>query len=189
VPDNAPAALAFGNSDQTPLSLMNASDPTVTGIGTFSRITSVGNVTAVGENAIVTLSPTGSSGTVNIQPDNGGTLSNLDVEANILTAADAVTLSPANAAVTLAPSGSGGIVVINPGTTGLIDNVDIGTITPGIVSTDDLRSSGGTINNTVIEILNQQMQHSVLVLLLLLQQVRITLQTRSMLIIEQLRWL
>lgn len=150
VPDNAPAALAFGNSDGTPLSLMNANDPTVTGIGTFSRITSVGNVTAVGENAIVTLSPTGSSGTVNIQPDNGGTLSNLDVEANILTAADAVTLSPANASVTLAPSGSGGIVVINPGTTGLIDNVDIGTITPGIVSTDDLRSSGGTINNTVI---------------------------------------
>lgn len=150
VPDNAPSALAFGNSDQIPLCTITAIDPTVTGIGTFSRITSVGNVTAVGENAIITLSPTGSSGTVNIQPSNGGTLSNLDVNANLLTALDAVTLSPANAAVTIAPSGSGGTIIVNPGTTGLIDNVDIGTINPGTVATDNLVSTGGTINNTVI---------------------------------------
>tara|TARA_Y100000287_G_scaffold61433_1_gene48371 strand:+ start:3587 stop:4618 length:1032 start_codon:yes stop_codon:yes gene_type:complete len=150
IPDNAPATMAFGDSDTDPICTLNIIDPTVTGIGTFSRITSTGNVTAIGEDAVITLSPTGLDSRVNIQPEGGGMISNVSIVSNRFEAGGDVLLNPTDGLVVLAPTGSGAVVIVRPQHTGTIDNMDIGTITPGSVTTDNLVSTGGTINSTVI---------------------------------------
>ena len=142
--------MAFGDSDTDPLCTLNIIDPTVTGIGTFSRITSTGNVTAIGEDAVITLSPTGLDSRVNIQPEGGGMISNVSIVSNRFEAGGDVLLNPTDGLVVLAPTGSGAVVIVRPQHTGTIDNMDIGTITPGSVTTDNLVSTGGTINSTVI---------------------------------------
>ena len=150
VPTNAPNTLYYGDADNNPIGLFTIIDPTITGVGSFSSILTTGNITAQGENAVITLSPTGSSGTVVINPSNGGTISNMDVNAQRLTALDNVTLSGVNADIRIAPTGSAGTLLVNPAAGGTIDNMNIGATTPGTVSSTNLIASAGTLNNTVI---------------------------------------
>ncbi len=150
VPTNAPAQLYYGDGDQTPIGIFTIDDPTITGIGSFSSILTTGNITAQGENAVITLAPTGSSGTVTINPSNGGTISNMDVNAQRLTTLDNVTLNGENADIRIIPTGSAGTVLVNPSAGGSIDNMNLGATTPGTVSTTNLTATAGTINNTKI---------------------------------------
>ncbi len=150
VPTNAPAALYYGDADANPVGMFTIEDPTITGVGSFSSILTTGNITAQGENAVITLSPTGSSGTVVINPTNGGTINNMDVNALRLTASDNVTLTGENSDIRIAPTGSGGTVLINPAAGGTLDNMNIGATTPGTVTSTNLVASAGTLNNTVI---------------------------------------
>ena len=94
--------------------------------------------------------PTGSSGTVTINPSNGGTISNMDVNAQRLTTLDNVTLNGENADIRIIPTGSAGTVLVNPSAGGSIDNMNLGATTPGTVSTTNLTATAGTINNTKI---------------------------------------
>tara|TARA_B100000405_G_C16680587_1_gene409185 strand:- start:69 stop:1097 length:1029 start_codon:yes stop_codon:yes gene_type:complete len=150
VPTNAPNTLYYGDADNNPLGILTIEDPTITGVGSFSSILTTGNITAQGENAVITLSPTGSSGTVVINPSNGGTISNMDITAQRLTALDNVTLNGTNADIRIEPNGSAGTVKISPAAGGTIDNMNIGATTPGTVSSTNLIASAGTLNNTVI---------------------------------------
>tara|TARA_B100000900_G_scaffold416271_1_gene450847 strand:- start:18938 stop:19972 length:1035 start_codon:yes stop_codon:yes gene_type:complete len=150
VPTNAPALLYYGDGDQNPIGIFTIDDPTITGIGSFSSILTTGNITAQGENAVITLSPTGSSGTVVINPSNGGTISNVDVNAQRLTTLDNVTLNGENADIRIIPTGSAGTLLVNPSAGGTIDNMNLGATTPGTVSTTNLTATAGTINNTKI---------------------------------------
>ena len=150
VPTNAPNTLYYGDADNNPLGILTIEDPTITGVGSFSSILTTGNITAQGENAVITLSPTGSSGTVIINPSNGGTISNMDITAQRLTALDNVTLNGTNADIRIEPNGSAGTVKISPAAGGTIDNMNIGATTPGTVSSTNLIASAGTLNNTVI---------------------------------------
>jgi len=150
VPTNAPNTLYYGDADNNPLGILTIEDPTITGVGSFSSILTTGNITAQGENAVITLSPTGSSGTVVINPSNGGTISNMDITAQRLTALDNVTLNGTNADIRIEPNGSAGTVKISPAAGGTIDNMNIGATTPGSVSSTNLIASAGTLNNTVI---------------------------------------
>ena len=140
----------YADGDNNPIGTLTIIDPTITGVGSFSSILTTGNITAQGENAVITLSPTGSSGTVVINPSNGGTISNMDITAQRLTALDNVTLSGTNADIRIAPTGSAGTLMVNPAAGGTIDNMNIGVTTPGIVKTNSLTATAGTINNTVI---------------------------------------
>lgn len=149
VPDNAPATLWYGDGDQIPLVEITVIDPLVSGIGNFSRITTTGNLTAQGENAVITLSPTGSSGTVVINPSNGGTLNNMDITANLLTVTDTANFTGLNANVNVSPTGSGRLTIA-PAGGGNIDGVSIGSTKPGPVITNNLTATAGTINNTTI---------------------------------------
>ena len=150
VPTNAPNTLYYGDADNNPIGILTIIDPTITGVGSFSSILTTGNITAQGENAVITVSPTGSSGTVIINPSNGGTISNVDVNAQRLTTLDNVTLNGENADIRIVPTGSAGTVLINPTAGGTIDNMNIGATTPGTVSSTNLIASAGTLNNTVI---------------------------------------
>ena len=134
---------------QNPIGTIVVSDPTITGIGSFSSILTTGDITAQGENATITLAPTGSSGTVIINPTNGGTLSNMDVNALKLTTSDSVTMGGTNAVITMEPTGIG-TVSINPATTGNMNNVTIGATKAQNGSFLGLTSASGTLNNTVI---------------------------------------
>ena len=149
VPANAPTPLYYADSDGTPIGVITVSDPTISGIGSFSSILTTGNLTAQGENATITLAPTGSSGTVVINPSNGGTLSNMDINALKLTTTDSVTMGGTNAKITMAPTGLG-TVSISPETTGSLNNVTIGSTKAQNGTFLGLVSSSGTLNNTVI---------------------------------------
>jgi len=149
VPANAPTPLYYADSDGTPIGVITVTDPTISGIGSFSSILTTGDVTAQGENATITLAPTGSSGTVIINPSNGGSLSNMDVNALKLTTSDNVTMAGTNALISMTPQGIG-TVSINPATTGNINNVTIGSTKAGNGTFLGLNSSSGTLNNTVI---------------------------------------
>jgi len=149
VPANAPSILYYGDGDGSPRGSIAVTDPTISGIGSFSSILTTGNLTAQGENATVTLAPTGSSGTVVINPTNGGTLSNMDVNALKLTSSDNVSLAGANSIITIKPTGTG-TVEVHPNTSGKLDNVVIGSTTAQNGAFLDLKSTSGTLNNTVI---------------------------------------
>ena len=149
VPANAPTPLYYADADGTPIGVITVADPTISGIGSFSSILTTGDLTAQGENATITLAPTGSSGTVIINPTNGGTLSNMDVNALKLTTSDSVTMGGTNAVITMEPQGIG-TVSINPATTGNMNNVTIGATKAQNGSFLGLTSASGTLNNTVI---------------------------------------
>ena len=149
VPDNTPASLWYGDGDQIPLVEITVIDPLVSGIGNFSRITTTGNLTAQGENAVITLAPSGSSGTVVINPANGGTLSNMDITANLLTVNSTSNFTGLNADVNVSPAGNGRLTVA-PSGGGNIDGVNIGLSKAGSVTTNNLIATSGTINNTTI---------------------------------------
>ena len=149
VPDNTPASLWYGDGDQIPLVEITVIDPLVSGIGNFSRITTTGNLTAQGENAVITLAPSGSSGTVVINPANGGTLSNMDITANLLTVNSTSNFTGLNADVNVSPAGNGRLTVA-PSGGGNIDGVNIGLTKAASVTTNNLTATSGTINNTTI---------------------------------------
>lgn len=149
VPSNAPSTLYYADADGNPAGVITVADPTISGIGSFSSILTTGDLTAQGENATITLAPVGSSGTVVINPSNGGTINNIDVNALQLTASDNVTLSGLNATVSIAPTGLG-TVDINPATTGALNNVTIGATKAVSGSFLGLTSQSGTLNNTMI---------------------------------------
>jgi len=149
VPANAPSILYYGDGDGSPRGSIAVTDPTISGIGSFSSILTTGDLTAQGENATITLAPTGSSGTVVINPTNGGTLSNMDVNALKLTSSDNVSLAGANSIITIKPTGTG-TVEVHPNTSGKLDNVVIGSTTAQNGAFLDLKSTSGTLNNTVI---------------------------------------
>ena len=148
VPANAPATLYYADSDQTPIGTITVSDPTISGIGCFCTILTTGNLTAQGEDATITLSPTG-TGTVVINPTAGGTISNVDVNANKLTSSGNVTLGGSDSVIALKPTGQG-TVDISPETTGNMNNVIIGASTAQNGNFLGITSSSGTLNNTVI---------------------------------------
>lgn len=149
VPANAPSILYYSDGDGFPRGSIAVTDPTISGIGSFSSILTTGNLTAQGENATVTLAPTGSSGTVIINPTNGGTISNVDVNALKLTSTDTVSLAGANSIITIKPTGLG-TVEIQPDTCGKLDNVAIGTTVAQNGTFLGIVSASGTLNNTVI---------------------------------------
>ena len=148
VPANAPATLYYADGDQTPIGTITVSDPTISGIGSFSTILTTGDMTAQGQDATITLAPTG-TGTVVINPLGGGTLSNMDVNANALTSSGNVTLGGADSIIAIKPTGTG-TVDIHPEGTGNIDNVIIGQTTAQNGAFLDITSASGTLNNTVI---------------------------------------
>ena len=149
VPANAPNPLYYADADGSPIGTITVADPTISGIGSFSSILTTGNLTAQGENATITLAPTGSSGTVIINPTNGGTLSNMDVNALKLTTSDSVTMGGSNALISMTPTGLG-TVSINPATTGNLNNITIGATKAQNGTFLGLTSSSGKLNNTVI---------------------------------------
>ena len=149
VPDNAPSAMWYGDGDQIPLVAITVVDPLVSGIGNFSRITTTGNLTAQGENAVITLSPSGSSGTVVINPANGGTINNMDITSNLLTVTETATFTGVNANVIISPTGNG-LLTIAPSGGGTIDGITIGASNPSAITTNKLTATAGTINNIAI---------------------------------------
>jgi len=148
VPANAPSTLYYADADQVPLGNIVVTDPTISGIGSFSTILTTGNLTAQGEGANITLSPTG-LGTVVINPVGGGSLSNMDVNAVKLTSTGDVTLGGVNSTIKMIPTGSG-TVDIRPEGTGSMNNIIIGESTAQNGNFLGITSTSGTLNNTVI---------------------------------------
>lgn len=148
VPVLAPDQLWYATGDGSVFGRITTADPTITGIGSFSLLNVIGDATLRGEDAEITLAPTGAYGTVTINPSGAGTLSNMYVNALTLSATDTTTINPDNRNVTITPTGSGTLTV-SSGTTGTIDNVAVGQTTPQDGSFLALNAQNG-LNNTVI---------------------------------------
>ena len=102
-----------------------------------------------GQDAEISLQPTGSYGTVSINPAGGGFISNMDINASSITSVGQTTLTPVNADVVLSPQGTG-VLTVNPINLSTLDNVDIGQTTARKGSFSLLETTQGTLNNTTI---------------------------------------
>ena len=147
VPIDAPDKIFYGDGDKIPNAAMNITNPTVTGIGSFSSILNTGNLISSGVDATITISPTG-TGTVDINPAGGGTINNVNVNASNLTTSGEVSITP-NSDVTISPQISG-TLTINPTATGVLNNVTVGQSVPKAGSFTTLVSTSGTLNSTTI---------------------------------------
>ena len=147
VPVDAPDVLFYGNSNRNPYGSVAITNPTLVGIGSFSSILNTGNFFSSGEDAIITMSPTG-TGTVTISPAGGGFINNVNVNATNLTVGGEVTITP-NEDVTISPQANG-TLAMNPLSRGEMNNMNIGGSIAGDGSFSSLVSSGGTLNNTTI---------------------------------------
>ena len=147
VPIDAPDKLFYGDADRVPSAAINITNPTVTGIGSFSSILNTGNLISSGADAIITISPTG-TGTVNINPAGGGTINNVNINATNLTTSGEVSITP-NSDVTISPQLSGTLTV-NPSATGSLNNVSVGQSVPKAGAFTTLISTSGTLNSTTI---------------------------------------
>jgi poly(3-hydroxybutyrate) depolymerase len=147
VPIDAPDKLFYGDGDKIPNAAINVTNPTVTGIGSFSSILNTGNLISSGVDATITISPTG-TGTVNINPTGGGTINNVNVNASNLTTSGEVSITP-NSDVTISPQISG-TLTINPTATGVLNNVTVGQSVPKAGAFSTLVSTAGTLNSTTI---------------------------------------
>ena len=147
VPVDAPDVLFYGNSNRNPYGSVAITNPTLVGIGSFSSILNTGNFFSSGEDAIITMSPTG-TGTVTISPAGGGFINNVNVNATNLTVGGEVTITP-NEDVTISPQVNG-TLAMNPLSRGEMNNMNIGGSIAGDGSFSSLVSSGGTLNNTTI---------------------------------------
>ena len=115
----------------------------------FSAILNTGDLISNGQDAEITLQPTGSYGTVSINPAGGGFISNMDINANTIQTIGQTTLTPVNADVVVSPQGTG-VLTVSPINLSTLDNVDIGQTTPQKGSFSLLETSQGTLNNTTI---------------------------------------
>jgi len=148
VPPLAPTTLYYATGDGSTYGTITTADPTITGIGSFSSLNVIGDVTFTGQDAEVTIAPQGAYGTVTINPVGQGTLSNMYVNALTLSASETVNLSPVNKNVTISPSGTGQLT-LNTGVAGTINNMSIGQTVPKNGSFLALNAENG-LNNTVI---------------------------------------
>lgn len=148
VPALAPDTLYYATGDGSVYGTITTSDPTITGVGAFSSLNVLGDVTFTGQDADITIAPQGAYGSVIINPAGQGTLSNMYVNALTLTATDTVTLSPVDDNVTISPSGTG-VLTLNTGNAGSINNMSIGQTTARDGSFLALNASNG-LNSTVI---------------------------------------
>lgn len=148
VPALAPSTLYYATGDGSVYGTITTADPTITGIGSFSSLNVIGDVTFTGQDAEITLAPQGAYGTVTINPVGEGTLSNMYVNALTLNASQSVNLSPVDENVTISPSGTG-VLTLNTGQEGTINNMSIGQTVPKDGSFLSLNAENG-LNNTVI---------------------------------------
>ena len=139
----------YGYGDGNPFGTITVQDPTFTGIGSFSAILNTGDLISNGQDAEISLQPTGSYGTVSINPAGGGFISNMDINANTIQTIGQTTLTPVNADVVVSPQGTG-VLTVSPINLSTLDNVDIGQTTPQKGSFSLLETSQGTLNNTTI---------------------------------------
>lgn len=149
VPVDTPDLLFYGDGSGSPFGTILVDDPTFTGIGSFSAILNTGDLISNGQDAEISLRPTGAYGTVSINPQGGGFISNMDINANSITTLGQTTLTPVNADVVISPQGSGQLTV-SPINLGTIDNMDIGQTTARKGAFSTLESSQGVLNNTTI---------------------------------------
>ena len=148
-PVDAPDTLFYGDGDSDPVGLISVEDPTFTGIGSFSAILNTGDLINNGQDAEISLAPTGSYSSVVINPAGGGFISNLDINAKSFRTLGQTTLTPVNADVVVSPQGSG-VLTVSPTNLGTVDNVDIGQTTARKGTFSQLETSQGTLNNTTI---------------------------------------
>jgi hypothetical protein len=148
VPALAPSTLYYATGDGTIYGTITTADPTITGIGSFSSLNVIGDVTFTGQDAEIAISPQGAYGTVTINPAGEGTLSNMYVNALTLNASQSVNLSPVDENVTISPSGTG-VLTVNSGQEGTINNMSVGQTTPRDGSFLALNAENG-LNSTVI---------------------------------------
>ena len=148
VPALAPDTLYYATGDGSTYGTITTADPTITGIGSFSSLNVIGDVTFTGQDAEITIAPQGEYGTVTINPAGEGTLSNMYVNALTLSATQTVNLSPVNQNVTISPSGTG-VLTLNTGQQGTINNMSVGQTVPRDGSFLALNAVNG-LNNTVI---------------------------------------
>ena len=149
VPVDTPDTIYYGDADGEPFGTVTVEDPTFTGIGSFSAILNTGDLISNGQDAEISLQPTGSYGTVSINPAGGGFISNMDINANSIQSTGQTTLTPSNADVVISPQGTG-VLTVQPINLGTIDNIDIGQTTPQKGSFSLLETTQGTLNNTTI---------------------------------------
>ena len=147
VPVDAPDSLFYGDADGIPAGIITVAQPSLIGAGVFSSILNTGNFLNNGVNANVEIKPTG-TGLVTIQPEAVGTISNMNVNAQQLTATNNVSLTP-NADVTISPQ-AGGDLTIRPIDLGTVDNVTIGGVIPRNGTFSNIVSAQGTLNSTTI---------------------------------------
>jgi hypothetical protein len=148
VPALAPETLYYATGDGTIYGTITTSDPTITGVGAFSSLNVIGDVTFTGQDAEIQIAPQGAYGSVIINPVGQGTMSNMYVNALTLTATDTVTLSPVDDNVTITPSGTG-VLTLDTGGIRSINNMSIGQTTARDGSFLALNASNG-LNSTVI---------------------------------------
>ena len=148
VPALAPTTLYYATGDGSVYGTITTQDPTVTGIGSFTSLTAIEDVTFNGQDAEINIVPQGAYGTVTINPAGQGTLSNMYVNALTLTATSTTTINPADFNVSVQPSGTG-VLTISSGAEGTINNMSIGQTTARDGSFLALNAENG-LNNTVI---------------------------------------
>tara|TARA_B100001057_G_scaffold22028_3_gene20360 strand:- start:4064 stop:5095 length:1032 start_codon:yes stop_codon:yes gene_type:complete len=148
VPALAPDTLYYATGDGSIYGTITTADPTITGVGAFSSLNVIGDVTFTGQDAEIQIAPQGAYSSVLINPVGQGTMSNMYVNALTLSATDTVNLSPVDKNVTISPSGTGQLVV-NSGVAGSINNMSIGQTTARDGSFLALNASNG-LNSTVI---------------------------------------
>lgn len=149
VPIDTPDFIFYGDGDGTPFGNIQVEDPTFTGIGSFSSILNTGDLINNGQDAEISLQPTGTYSTVAINPQGGGFISNMDINAKSLTTLGQTTLTPVNADVVVSPQGSG-VLTVSPVNLGTLDNMDIGQTTARKGTFSRLESAQGVLNNTTI---------------------------------------
>lgn len=148
VPPLAPDTLYYATGDGTIYGTITTADPTITGIGSFSSLSVIGDATFTGQDSEITIAPQGAYGTVTINPAGQGSINNMFVNALSLTATQSVNLSPVDDNVTVYPSGTG-VLTLNSGVAGSIDNMSIGQTVAKDGSFLALNAENG-LNNTVI---------------------------------------
>ena len=144
---DAPDSLFYADADGIPAGIITVAQPSLIGAGVFSSILNTGNFLNNGVNANVEIKPTG-TGLVTIQPEAIGTITNMNVNAQQLTATNNVSLTP-NADVTISPQ-AGGNLSIRPIDLGAVDNVTIGGVMPRNGTFSNIVSAQGTLNSTTI---------------------------------------
>jgi hypothetical protein len=137
VPFDAPTELYYAFGSQTLKGTFVITEPESTPVGSFQNLIVTQSLTSTADDVVITLAP-GAEGTVTINPNGGGSVNNVDINAVDLTATTNVNLTPTTS------------LVINPATTGEIDNTNIGQTIPAAGAFTVLEATGGAINNVSV---------------------------------------